>query len=496
MGKRERERADARAGDADARGDVDAATAAFLMWCEAQKVRLNGVSVGVFGGAGRGARATRDLDVGEVVVEVPDGVVLTTETCSVRRALERFVGEDGVESPRLEKELLVIAVMCEMLRGVDESRWGAYLRVVHEGARSGHSILAWDDEQAAALEGTDAWWDAYENDDEGLDLPTMTDAHWKHVVKMFFKQNPELANGRSVDELRELHFAATAMVAGYSFTLGDDEIQGMVPFWDMLNHAPPCSASVRLNHDPERGLQMITVRAVKKGEEVFNTYGALRNAELLRRYGFVLARNPHGGTTVGLDEVIESAMMANPDLENELPLRLAWLESRGLADEELSTRFFVHQTGRPSPELLIAMRAFILTPEEMTALISTDFEDEEQLMILEGNDEQRAEQSYMVGAALQFLSLHANSRYAESLKASQLTYKMYLGVSPNSKTHESVYRSWAAAVVRMNEQRALIKLGRWTYHPSRSEDALLHAWPFPEDEEDEDDMMMCAPVDE
>lgn len=62
----------------------------------------------------------------------------------------------------------------------------------------------------------------------------------------------------------------------------------MVPFWDMLNHVSPEGASVALRHDPERArLEMVAVRAVRAGEEVFNTYGPLGNAELLRRYGFV-----------------------------------------------------------------------------------------------------------------------------------------------------------------------------------------------------------------
>jgi SET domain-containing protein 6 len=183
--------------------------------------------------------------------------------------------------------------------------------------------------------------------------------------------------------------------------------------------------------------------------------------------------------------VIQAAMGANPLVVDELPLRLAWLESRGLADEELSTRFFVHRTGRPSDKLLIAMRLLTLKPEEMTALIEADFDDEEQLMLLEGNDEERTEQSYMVGASLQFLGMYAKSRYAESMKASRLTYQMYASVSPHVQKHESIYRAWAAAVVRMDEQRALTKLGRWTYHPGRSEDALLHAWPFPVADEEE-----------
>ena len=205
-------------------------------------VALDGVEVARFARTGRGVRATRDLRVGEVVVSVPDDAVLTVDACAVKKELGEFVGDgdDEAPSPRLDKELLVIAVMCEMCAG-KSSAWCEYLETVHEAVRVGHSVLAWDDEQVTALFGTDAWRDAYENDDETLDLPMMTEEHFENVVTLFFKLFPKLASGLSVEALRELHFAATAMVAGYSFTLGDDEIQAMVPFWDMLNHAAPAS---------------------------------------------------------------------------------------------------------------------------------------------------------------------------------------------------------------------------------------------------------------
>ena len=67
---------------------------------------------------------------------------------------------------------------------------------------------------------------------------------------------------------------------------------------DLLNHRSPEEATVRLHYDADADagkgqLQMITVKAVRAGEEIFNSYGPIGNAELLRRYGFVLAKNPH-----------------------------------------------------------------------------------------------------------------------------------------------------------------------------------------------------------
>ena len=90
---------------------------------------------------------------------------------------------------------------------------------------------------------------------------------------------------------------------------GGDTAQAMVPFWDMLNHADPESSSVRLDHDEDgETLRMIAVRPHAKGEEVFNTYGAAGDAELLRRYGFVMRRNPHGGgVEVSAEECLAAA---------------------------------------------------------------------------------------------------------------------------------------------------------------------------------------------
>jgi hypothetical protein len=45
-------------------------------------------------------------------------------------------------------------------------------------------------------------------------------------------------------------------VASYSFVLGDDAYQGMVPVWDLLNHISG-AANVRLHHDAQRGVLQV-----------------------------------------------------------------------------------------------------------------------------------------------------------------------------------------------------------------------------------------------
>jgi SET domain-containing protein 6 len=67
----------------------------------------------------------------------------------------------------------------------------------------------------------------------------------------------------------------------------DEEITAlsMIPLADMLN-ADGSRNNVRLCCDNE-DLEMRTIKPIGKGDEIFNDYGELPRADLLRRYGYV-----------------------------------------------------------------------------------------------------------------------------------------------------------------------------------------------------------------
>ena len=318
---------------------------AYLDWMRRRGVELHGVTIGRFPRTGRGCVATRDISPGDVLVEVPDDCIITSQTCVAADALRELddAVADGL-SPRLEREALVLAVMAEMSLGAD-SAFAPYLAALPT-LRATHSPLAWSGAELAELEGTTCL-ARMSLEDEAAELPSMTAAHWKHVARPFLEANPRFArvargevdddddeDEDAEDETRKLYLHAAALVAGFSFTLGEPDenedgdsdedgnsdedndghvsTQAMVPFWDMLNHRPPAEASVRLDYDEATSrLRMIAVKRVAAGEEVFNTYGALGDDELLRRYGFVMRCNPHGGgAEVTLREVVEAARRA------------------------------------------------------------------------------------------------------------------------------------------------------------------------------------------
>lgn len=72
----------------------------------------------------------------------------------------------------------------------------------------------------------------------------------------------------------------------------EEEDQGlisMVPMADMLNHKTGYN-NARLFHEPD-SLQMRAIKDIAEGEQIYNTYGDLCNADLLRKYGFADEKN-------------------------------------------------------------------------------------------------------------------------------------------------------------------------------------------------------------
>ena len=167
--------------------------------------------------------------------------------------------------------------------------------------------------------------------------------------------------------LARLYRDAVNIVASYSFTLGEDETetQALVPFWDMLNHAHPALASVKLSHDASTNrLNMIAVRDIRKGDEIFNTYGELSDGELLRRYGFLptSSRNPHNSVTISFKELFAACDKVYR-FENPRFVRKKVFE---LTNEGTTSRFKVYSNGRPSRKLIAIADAIFSVEEEDT----------------------------------------------------------------------------------------------------------------------------------
>ncbi|GAA6000217.1 uncharacterized protein JCM10292_004039 [Rhodotorula paludigena] len=136
----------------------------------------------------------------------------------------------------------------------------------------------------------------------------------------------------------------------------------LFPGVDMLNHRPTARVTWSIDagvassasSGSDGSLTIVLDEAVGAGEQVFNTYGAKSNEELLLGYGFVLPSNPADFLALKLS------------LPPSAPARLVDLLSQLKLDQ---LRHHVPQSGEIPPELLAQMRLLVAQPDELDAVI-------------------------------------------------------------------------------------------------------------------------------
>ncbi|XP_052196664.1 ribosomal lysine N-methyltransferase 3 isoform X2 [Diospyros lotus] len=137
-----------------------------------------------------------------------------------------------------------------------------------------------------------------------------------------------------------------------------------------------CSST---SEDEPTVLEMIMVKDVKCGAEVFNTYGTLGNAALLHRYGFTEADNPYDIVNMDLELVLEwsSSLYSSRHSRRRLAL---WrrLDYSGCVSQN-SEYFEISGNGEPQVELLILLYIISLPDEPFDQLDLTVSSTEENL---------------------------------------------------------------------------------------------------------------------
>lgn len=112
----------------------------------------------------------------------------------------------------------------------------------------------------------------------------------------------DLAKALSVEQLRELYFYSGSLVSSYSFMDEDGTIL-IVPLADILNHKTGHN-NARLFMEKDQ-LQMIAIKDIPAGEQVYNTYGDIGNAELLFKYGYLDDPNPFSSVEIHINDFFD-----------------------------------------------------------------------------------------------------------------------------------------------------------------------------------------------
>ncbi|XP_038842834.1 N-lysine methyltransferase setd6 [Salvelinus namaycush] len=252
----------------------------FLQWCEGVGLKLNNkVYISKEGTVAEyGMLAKEDIDEGELLFTIPRMALLHQGTTKVLAVLEE--GKASLENTSGWVPLL-LALMYEYTS--PQSHWRPYLSLWSDFTALDHPMFWSKDERDRLLKGTGI--------PEAVDTDlTNIQKEYKDIVLPFITLHPDLWDPER--HTLDLYRSLVAFVMAYSFQEPLDEEDEdekdpnppmMVPIADMLNHVSNHNAN--LEYTPEC-LKMVSVRSIRKGEEVFNTYGQMANWQLLHMYGF------------------------------------------------------------------------------------------------------------------------------------------------------------------------------------------------------------------
>ncbi|GFF26551.1 ribosomal N-lysine methyltransferase 4 [Aspergillus udagawae] len=329
--------------------------------------------------AGRGVVARSDIFDGEELFSIPRGLVLSAQNSKLKDLLSHDLEELG---PWLS---LILVMMYEYLLG-EQSAWAPYFKVL---PKSFDTLMFWSPSELQELQGSAI---VSKIGKEGAEDSIMQMI--APVVRANTSLFPPVEGLASWDgeagsqALLGLAHIMGSLIMAYAFDIEkvededdedndeedgyvtDDEqdqsSKGMVPLADILN-ADADRNNARLFQE-EDSLVMKAIKPIQAGDEIFNDYGELPRADLLRRYGYVTDNYaPYDVVELSLDQICRSAGLQSADIESQPPL--AFLEDLELLDDG-------YVVPRPSPEnslltdilpdeLLLLLKTLTLSPEQL-----------------------------------------------------------------------------------------------------------------------------------
>ncbi|KAJ5248947.1 hypothetical protein N7468_000398 [Penicillium chermesinum] len=319
----------------------------FISWLEASPgVRVNSKIVLAdlrSSGAGRGVVARTNIPEGEELFSIPRSVILTVQNSQLKSLLAQDIEQLG---PWLS---LMLVMLYEYLQG-PQSRWAPYFRILPTRF---DTLMFWSQAELQELQGS-AIVDKIgkEAADESIleSIAPIVRAHPDIFPPIKGLDSYEGEVGTTV--LLELAHTMGSLIMAYAFDIEkpeddneepededenymtDDEDEqlpkGMVPLADLLN-ADADRNNARL-YQEEEALVMKAIKPIQQGEEIFNDYGEIPRADLLRRYGYVTDNYAqYDVVEISLGDVCQAAGLANSDVESQPRLQL--LDEHDLLDD-------------------------------------------------------------------------------------------------------------------------------------------------------------------
>lgn len=320
--------------------------------------------------AGRGVLATDDIEEGEKLFSIPNKLILTVENSDLDPNFKK-----QLDDPWLS---LILAMLFEFRQRHDgsRSRWAPYLDIL---PYKFDTLMYWSEEELEYLRGS-----AIVDKIGKASADRMFTEQLLPIVKQ--EKQVWFESEHSDEEMLQAFHRMGSTIMAYAFDLEDtNEVnanedgweedsdaginlrKGMIPLADMLN-ADADLNNARLFYEDDK-VVMKAIKSIKKGEEIFNDYGPLPRADLLRRYGYITDNYAkYDVVEVSLELVKTAAKEQDQIDEKNIESRLEYLTDEGALDDSYDIARSASEEGPFSEELKILLNALSMPTSDFDKL--------------------------------------------------------------------------------------------------------------------------------
>ncbi len=359
---------------------------AFLAWLDHGGVqRSAGWEICETGTAGRGLISTRTFQPGEPLFSVPRSTCLSPRTCPLPACIPTH---ELAGIPPWTHLILVL------LYAQSQPAWSPYLSVL---PRTFTTPIFWTPEELGQLKGSCVL-DKIGREEAELSYHSVVRGFVERYPAVFVRElcgldafhrmgslvmscafdgdsdsldldhdhDPALIleDGDAMDTASVSSSSSSSSSSTSSTTSASNEAatQMMVPLADLLNAEDESSTNAHLFHE-STSLVMRTTKLIPPSSQIFNTYGPLPNADLLRRYGYVLfPGTPHDIIELQGPLITDLAGSGLDDLDKRD--RITWLLDSGILDDS----FDLGRDRKIPDEVLRCIETMMMTRHEFQLL--------------------------------------------------------------------------------------------------------------------------------
>ena len=221
----------------------------------------------------RGVHAARDIKKGETILYVPKEQIITLEMAFASPVGSKMY-EKGLRQRLISPKHTFLSTFVMQERRKPQSDWQYYIDILPKNYSN--FPIFFTDEEKKQLEGS-PFLDQIE--EKIMDIKSDYDLICKEVPE--FAQFP-------IREYSEIRMMVSSRIFGIQ--VEGVKTDGFVAYADMLNHKRPRQTTWNYTDD-RRGFIIEAMDDIKRGEQVYDSYGKKCNSRFFLNYGFINLNN-------------------------------------------------------------------------------------------------------------------------------------------------------------------------------------------------------------